>query len=828
MWRYIQSNGHLFSPEGSLFVVGYSGRANDGKNIPAKEREKGIGPIPRGRWTIGPPYKGPTDFSLRLTPTSSTNTFGRSAFLIHGDNKSQTASQGCIIVSPRKLRETIWASNDRDLLVVRDPDEFQASLLTSVPQVLFTGKPHQSVQPAKSIGRVGPGKRRFDARPDTLDFRDRMFVPTLVEVPRAWPLEEYLRIYRRKTRRVVPILDQGQEGACTGFGLAAVCNYLLGHRSGRSERVSERMLYEMARRYDEWPGEDYDGSSARGAMKGWHQHGVCAARLWPYAPQISTNEDITNARAADASARPLGAYFRVNHKDLVAMHAALAEVGILYATAAVHDGWDNVRKDGLIPYVREQDGGHAFAIVGYNETGFWIQNSWGTSWGKRGFALLSYEDWLENGFDVWVARLGVPIKVEGVRNLGVKQGGVQTASFSFHELRRHIIRVGNEGGFKNGGTFGTTAADVQELFAKTIPELTKNWKQPRLLIYAHGGLVSEENAVQRIQDYLEPLLDAEVYPVAFVWRTDFWNTIRNILKDSFVKDRGEEPVGSAKDFLLDRTDDTLERVARLAGGKEIWGEMKENGVLSTMAADGAARAVAIAAASFLGSPAGKNWELHLAGHSAGSIFLAPFCRLMTGKGALDAEELRRQTGQRWEAATGLAQTVKTCSLWAPACTTYLFQETYGRALDDKAIDKLAIYNLSDATEQDDNCARIYNKSLLYLVSNALETTSRRLFSKHGHSILGLDKIVRRDLAGLPAHPKVEYVLAPNSLPKGDVGGSGATQHGAFDDDPATVQGTLSRILGKASTKSGFSFERSAQSTTEKREELWLRLKANGS
>ena len=35
----------------------------------------------------------------------------------------------------------------------------------------------------------------------------------------------------------------------------------------------------------------------------------------------------------------LGAYLRVNHKDLVAMHCALAEVGILYAVANVHDGW---------------------------------------------------------------------------------------------------------------------------------------------------------------------------------------------------------------------------------------------------------------------------------------------------------------------------------------------------------------------------------------------------------------------------------------------------------------------------------------------------------
>src|SRR5690242_17148479 len=61
--------------------------------------------------------------------------------------------------------------------------------------------------------------RTLDARRDTLDFRDRMYVPTLVEVPPYRALDDY-------RKRGVPILDQGQEGACTGFGLATVAHYL--------------------------------------------------------------------------------------------------------------------------------------------------------------------------------------------------------------------------------------------------------------------------------------------------------------------------------------------------------------------------------------------------------------------------------------------------------------------------------------------------------------------------------------------------------------------------------------------------------------------------
>jgi hypothetical protein len=122
-----------------------------------------------------------------------------------------------------------------------------------------------------------PVKRILNTRRDTLDFRDQMYIPTLVEVPSHVPVEQFLSYD-------VPVLDQGTEGACTGFGLATVANYLLRRRLVVPDKisVSPRMLYELARRYDEWPGEDYSGSSARGAMKGWNKHGVCSESDWPY------------------------------------------------------------------------------------------------------------------------------------------------------------------------------------------------------------------------------------------------------------------------------------------------------------------------------------------------------------------------------------------------------------------------------------------------------------------------------------------------------------------------------------------------------------------
>jgi hypothetical protein len=679
---------------------------------------------------------------------------------------------------------------------------------------------------AKAKPKPGPKKvkRNLDARPDTVDFRDQMFVATLVEVPVEIPVEKYLASYRKATRRDLPILNQGNEGACTGFGLAAVCNYLLGTRVVRpwKDPVSPRMLYENARRYDEWQGEDYDGSSARGAMKGWHRHGVCAEMCWPYKLGPKEREGLTNERALDAARRPLGAYFRVNHRDLVAMHAAIAETGILFVTANVHDGWDGVGKNGLITYDEGTTGGHAFAIVGYDEYGFWLQNSWGPKWGKNGFGRMGYEDWLANGYDVWVARLGAPIYIEGKRNLGIMQGALQTSQFSFQEVRRHIISIGNDGKLRSTGTYGTTPAEIDDLFNVAIPEVTKNWKKPRILLYAHGGLVEEDAAVQRVQDYLEPMLAAEIYPVAFSWKSDFWTTIKNLLEDCAKRRRPAELATGDKDFLWDRIDDTLERLSRILRGHRIWEEMKENALRSSMKSNGGARLVA----EKLAGSASSKLEVHIAAHSAGSIFMAPFIDLLSSKSAIDPDSLLEATGAKWDAAQGLGVPIKTCTLWAPACTTKLFHAAYMPAIKEKRIASTALFTLSEGAEQDDHCANIYHKSLLYLVSNALEDKARKFFARDGEAILGMDKFIEQDaaLTKAIASKLIDHVVAPNSIEPGKIDASCATTHGAFDDDKPTLLATLARIRSAKSSSAEFSFGRSARSAREKRHELITRLR----
>ena len=105
---YRVDTGRFMDAAGPLLYRCYSGKFGPARNNPNAEAEPNRGPIPRGRWMMGKPYNsarvGP--LCIPLLPAAETSTFGRSAFLIHGDNAAGDASEGCI-VAPRPLRHLL-------------------------------------------------------------------------------------------------------------------------------------------------------------------------------------------------------------------------------------------------------------------------------------------------------------------------------------------------------------------------------------------------------------------------------------------------------------------------------------------------------------------------------------------------------------------------------------------------------------------------------------------------------------------------------------------------------------------------------------------------
>jgi hypothetical protein len=108
----------------------------------------------------------------------------------------------------------------------------------------------------------------------------------------------------------------------------------------------------------------------------------------------------------------------------------------------------------------------------------------------------------------------------------------------------------------------------------------------------------------------------------------------------------------------------------------------------------------------------------------------------------------------------------------------------------------SVFTLTDKAERDDNCANIYHKSLLYLVSNAFERGLGQppfLHEREGEPLLGMAKFIAR----LPASQRRwDWVLSPNANTTALLEASASKSHGGFDDDPATLASTLGRIVGK--------------------------------
>jgi hypothetical protein len=596
-----------------------------------------------------------------------------------------------------------------------------------------------------------------------------MFEIYLFEVPHSIELEQYLKWE-------VPLLDQGAERGCTSYALATVVNYLL-RKHGDDEIVSPRWIDVVTTRHKDWPD---GGSNARSALKAWQKHGISSHRV--FGSFGDSFERFPAELVKDASLRPLAAYYRVNHQSIYHMQSALTERGIIFVTAFIHLGWQNpvnghiVMDDMLL-------GLHAFAIVAYDPNGFWIQNSWGRGWGADGLGLITYDDWLINGTDAWIAVIGAPLNLS---NYGNVSGSSSHAHSFFSRLRPHVISTGENGTLNAQGIYGTTETSLEEIFENDVPRLTQNWEKKRLLFYFPSGWADEEELFSRIAQFAVTYMEHEIYLLTFDWYSNLSKQLNSVLHDSINSLKGEEKIISTEfDFMMSRLDDTLEPLVRANGGKAIWDEVK---VRASRAAETSAGGIGFTLKCLDKLLKRDNYEVHVIGDGSGSLLLAKFVELLT-----------KQHGQK----------VESCTLLAPTCTLESFKHSYLPAIIEKKIKNFSLFTLGDHAERSDNIAGIYNKSFLYLVSNALEAAPRVTLSRDGVPILGMEKFLKADqeLHQLFTRKNVEWILAPNSCSDARYY-STSQHHRDFGDDGATFKATMLRILGTESLPLQWRFRRS--------------------
>jgi hypothetical protein len=188
-------------------------------------------------------------------------------------------------------------------------------------------------------------------------------IPRFDKRSRQFPIRPLIAATKRRsyTWSCKYWLDQGSEGACVGFGWT--------HEAGARPKVVPnltnsiaRKVYKLAQTYDEWPGEDYEGSSVLGGAKAAEQMGWLVEYRWCF------SED--------------NLAMTVGYKGPVVL-------GINW-----YEGMSDTDKDGIVTATGDLLGGHCILCNGISlKKGLYrLHNSWGKVWGINGDCFVSFED----------------------------------------------------------------------------------------------------------------------------------------------------------------------------------------------------------------------------------------------------------------------------------------------------------------------------------------------------------------------------------------------------------------------------------------------------
>ena len=245
---------------------------------------------------------------------------------------------------------------------------------------------------------------RYGWLPDLPDHRDYLYAAP-VEMAGAIPAQVDLRA------QCPPVYDQGQLGSCTANAIAGAIEF-----DRLKQKISDfapsRLFIYYNERVMEHTIDSDSGAQIRDGIKSVGKLGDCPETEWPYV--ISKFKTKPPAKCySDALKYKAVLYQRVT-QTLSQLKGCLASGYPFVLGFTVYESFESaqVAKTGhaSLPKSGEQSiGGHAVVGVGYDDAKQWfiIRNSWGNSWGMKGYFTLPYAYVTDNSLadDFWIIRI---------------------------------------------------------------------------------------------------------------------------------------------------------------------------------------------------------------------------------------------------------------------------------------------------------------------------------------------------------------------------------------------------------------------------------------
>lgn len=176
------------------------------------------------------------------------------------------------------------------------------------------------------------------------------------------------------------IRNQGQCGSCYSFGACA------SYESNRMMTASQ--TFDLS---EQWFMMKAKEIGPYGGCSGWYldtsmnllkDHGVADESDCAYLAKEQACPSGTTAKHS------ISEWACTTDKDTI--KSALQTYGAVYVGFAVYSDF-SYYTSGYYKYTSGYKRGyHAVAIIGYDDTGFRVKNSWGTGWGNKGFFQIEY------------------------------------------------------------------------------------------------------------------------------------------------------------------------------------------------------------------------------------------------------------------------------------------------------------------------------------------------------------------------------------------------------------------------------------------------------
>ncbi|TGM46250.1 C1 family peptidase [Leptospira vanthielii] len=241
-----------------------------------------------------------------------------------------------------------------------------------------------------SCGYIPSSKEIQDSIPLKRDFNSFEEIPKSIDLSSQMP----------------PVGNQGRQNSCVAWATGyAIKSYLLKNKGQVSEYDPPfaggkgNYVFSPAFIYNQQNGGEDKGLYYYKTMEFLKSSGVAPWSSMPYTDKDYLSQPSQSSKK-EALKYKIKSFSRLNYKNPDEIKRVLAGKNVVMVGMIIDDAFYKVKGSAIYDENGGQSyGGHAMTIVGYDDNkksksgkkgAFKLQNSWGTSWGDKGFGWVSY------------------------------------------------------------------------------------------------------------------------------------------------------------------------------------------------------------------------------------------------------------------------------------------------------------------------------------------------------------------------------------------------------------------------------------------------------